>query len=139
MIKTTESRFSKLLGDSINELGYDTVQAIFTETGRMDGSLAKSNHQSIEDIYRKLNDFILDGMPCDTVNNIMENTPDLFRWKTPDKLHKPYWDANQLDVAVYYQLKKEYINAFIRAFDENLSYDYTETEGMMIHTITGGR
>ncbi len=138
MIKTSETRFAKILDEQVSELGYETVQRIFGEMGLENGNQAKISNLAIEGIYKKLNDYILDGMPCDTINNIMENQPEIFSWKTPTKLHKPYWDEHNLDVDVYYQLKKEYITQFIKAFDENLSYDYTETEGIIIHTITGG-
>jgi hypothetical protein len=138
MIKTTEIRFAKVLNQRISETGDKAVLNIFGDMGFEDGKQSKIDKLAIEGIYKKLNDFILDGMPCDTINNIMDNQSDLFRWQTPTKLHKPYWDEHNLDVNVYYQMKKEYITQFIRAFDENLSYDYTEIEGIIIHTITGG-
>ena len=86
-------------------------------------------------IYKALNDFILDGMPCDTMNNIDLNQDDTFKWHTNDSLHKPFWDINDIDVDIFYQLKKEYINSFIQTFDSALSYHYTNTNTILIHEI----
>ena len=137
MIRITETRFSKVVKESMEKDSFDTLKKAFIQQGSYDGSQAKDKlpNPTIEMIYKALNDFILDGMPCDTMNNIDLNQDDTFKWHTNDSLHKPFWDINDIDVDIFYQLKKEYINSFIQTFDSALSYHYTNTNTILIHEI----
>lgn len=140
MIRVTETRFAKVLDATLAEKGKDFVEAVFTRQGRHDGATARQSAGSIDlaGIHRLLNDYLLDGMPCDTINNIETQEEDRLVWHVPDALHAPHWEVSGLDVNRFYEMKRCYVNAFINAFDETFHYDYTESEGMMIHTITGG-
>lgn len=42
--------------------------------------------------FKALNDCLLDGMPCDQVNQVIEETPDHVTWKKRMDLHAPYWE-----------------------------------------------
>ena len=137
MISTTEIRFSKTINEVLNKKNIKFIEEIFKKQGQKDGLIAKKNLPitTLESIYKKLNDFILDGMPCDTTNNIDLNEDNSFKWHTNDTLHKPFWDINDIDIYIFYQLKKLYVNTFIQTFDSKLHYNYTNINGMISHEI----
>jgi hypothetical protein len=44
-------------------------------------------------VYRALNDVLLEGMPCDHVNEILEQSEQHVLWHQTVDLHLPFWDA----------------------------------------------
>lgn len=83
------------------------------DKGRMVYNSSHSPYQLFMGIYSHL----LDGMPCDRVNQVLENDEASLVWETQTCLHERYWD-NQVDI--YYLLT----DAFIRGFVEGASGIY---------------
>lgn len=55
--------------------------------------------------YQALNDSLLDGMPCDQVNQITAQGEDSLSWKRTERLHDIYWTQAGGDAEVYYMLR----------------------------------
>lgn len=134
MIESTETRFANVIATISDR---SLLENTFEKHGQSDAksiNIADSSI-SIEDIYKQLNNFLLDGMPCDTANNIRGSEEDKLVWHTKDILHSPYWKKLDLNVDFYYNLRKHYINVFVNAFDENLVYSYTYDGDTLVHQI----
>lgn len=54
---------------------------------------------SPEGMFDALHDFILEGMPCDRVNEIISSSDNEFVWQTTTCLHTPYWEQTAGDVS----------------------------------------
>ncbi|WP_026895689.1 hypothetical protein [Clostridiisalibacter paucivorans] len=79
-----------------------------------------------QDFFNLIFDYMLEGMPCDRVNEIIENNETMIQWKTIRDIHKQYWDAAGGDVNNFYSLRDAWINGFLEA--SGMEYKYTRTE-----------
>lgn len=97
---------------------------------------AKEYNQEIitpEGAFNALNDFILEGMPCDRVNAIISSDEEKHSWQTTACLHKPYWEQVDGDITIFYTLRDTWVKAFIEALTP--AFKYTKSEDA-IHVIS---
>lgn len=63
--------------------------------------------------FQLLNNTLLDGMPCDHVNQLLENEKDIVVWQQTQCLHREFWEQAEGDAAVYYALRKRMIQGLL--------------------------
>ena len=78
------------------------------------------------DIYDRINDYILDGMPCDRVNEVLVSTEDMVEWSRRICVHKDIWNRESGDVSYFYSLRGLWIKAFVNEVNSN--FEYVELE-----------
>ena len=66
---------------------------------------------SPEEVYQKVNDSCLDGMPCDRVNALIDNTSDSVQWERTIDLHGEFFEEDCIE-------EPEELSAY---FDNNAS------------------
>lgn len=74
------------------------------------------------EMYNKINDYILDGMPCDRVDEIVENTPDIITWVKTICVHKDVWEKENVSVNQFYKLRDLWIEAFVNTVNSDFKY-----------------
>ena len=74
------------------------------------------------EMYNKINDYILDGMPCDRVDEIVENTPDTITWVKTICVHKDVWEKENVSVNQFYKLRDLWIEAFVNTVNSDFQY-----------------
>ncbi|WP_315080509.1 hypothetical protein [uncultured Clostridium sp.] len=79
---------------------------------------------SAEDIFNKVNDYILDGMPCDRVNEIINSNENCVEWTRRICVHKNIWDNEKGDVNYFYYLRDLWIKAFVN--EVNPEFEHVE-------------
>lgn len=82
-----------------------------------------SNVESAEEIYKAMNDYILEGMPCDRINQILSSSEDKIEWSAQRCLHKVFWDKVGGDVSNFYELRNAWIKSFVNALNKNFVYE----------------
>ncbi|WP_053955960.1 hypothetical protein [Inediibacterium massiliense] len=133
IVETRQAEFLQKVFEQYGKDNIDTALSIYKKQGLECGQSAKNNH-NIEDapsIYKALNDYILNGMPCDHVNHIVINKPEKLQWTSTTCLHKPYWEIAGADIHTFYKLR----DAWIKAFVENANESYTYTVDGQNYTI----
>lgn len=70
--------------------------------------------------FRALGDRLLDGMPCDRVNEPVELESEQALWRQTQCVHQDYWEQAGGDIAVYYALREQMINGMLA--DSGLTY-----------------
>lgn len=81
---------------------------------------------SPQDFFNLVFDYMLEGMPCDRVNEIIENNESGIVWKTTMCLHKDYWDEADGDINNFYDLRSAWINSFLS--ESRSGYEYVRTQ-----------
>ena len=71
-------------------------------------------------------DYILDGMPCDRVNEVIDSSEESIMWKRRVCVHKNIWENEGILVDVFYELREHWINAFVNTM--NNDYEYVKLE-----------
>jgi hypothetical protein len=83
-------------------------------------------HNTAVDIFNSINDYILDGMPCDRVNEVVVSEEDNIQWKRRICVHSDIWKAENGDVDYFYTLRSLWVKAFVNEVNSN--FQYTEIE-----------
>ena len=82
------------------------------------------------DIFNSINDYILDGMPCDRVNEVVASEENSIHWKRRICIHSDIWNEENGDVEYFYKLRSLWIKAFVN--EVNSDFKYVELEnGLM--------
>jgi len=91
----------------------------------------KLEYSTAPDIFNRINDYILDGMPCDRVNEIISSDESSHSWIRRLCVHEDIWNSEKGDVKYFYTLRGLWIKAFVETV--NTAFKYVEDEdGRMI-------
>lgn len=90
---------------------------------------AAAENPSLEDAFKLLNDTLLDGMPCDWVNEVINESEDEILWKRTMCVHHKYWDEVGGNVNYYYELREELIKGIFSksSIEYKANKDFTFT------------
>lgn len=131
------TRVFKAYGDKALSMALEAYEEQGKESG-LDAQ-AKGQTQSAPALYKALNNYLLDGMPCDNANSVITAEPDFLQWKTMECLHKAYWEKVGADTQSFYKLRHHWIKAFIEKGNSDFQYSCTsETikgQSIYIHEI----
>ena len=100
------------------------MRKVYENQGVNAANGAKESLENInaETIFNSMNDYILDGMPCDRVNEIISSNEESIQWKRRVCVHKEIWENESILVDVFYNLRNEWINAFVVEMNNNYEY-----------------
>lgn len=134
-INISEGRFSYLVKEILENCDnpLKKLEVIFQEKGVKDAHEINltTKISNAKEIYTSMNNLILDGMPCDRVNEIIDLEDDFIKWKRVSCAHSSIWNSNKLDVNIFYNLRTLWIKEFIK----NLNSDYIYMEENNFFTI----
>ena len=125
-IGKVETRTAFIITEMIKKYGEEAeviAVACCGEQGKTVGEdlRAKEMPENPEKIFNALNNYLLEGMPCDRVTRIIKSENDIFEWETTSCIHKNYWKMVNGDVNIFYKLRHTLTKAFI----ENSNDEYT--------------
>ncbi|SFD23811.1 hypothetical protein [Clostridium uliginosum] len=112
-----------------NKNACSKIEKIFIDQGIKAAKEVKKDKgvfESAEDIFNSINDYILDGMPCDRVNEVITCNEDNVEWTRRICVHKDIWDREQGDVNYFYILRVLWMTAFVN--EVNNDFQYIECE-----------
>lgn len=128
-ITSVESRLAYVVTELLKEnvVTKDEITYIFSQNGIAAMKEIGINEATPQELFNLIFDFMLEGMPCDRVNDIIENSETAITWETTMDLHKRFWDAVGGDVNNYHDFREAWINGFLSA--SATGYKYTRAEG----------
>ncbi len=107
-IEISENRLAFLVTSLLNEDSSrlaDLKQAAF----QFGEKHALQNGIGADDAFKVLEDTLLDGMPCDHVNSVMEHDTEKVVWQKTQCVHHEYWDRAGGNISVYDTLRGEIV------------------------------
>lgn len=117
-IHRVEKRLAYLVTNLLEEeaASLDKIKDIYKSIAIKKSSQSQVNSEStVSELYKvAVNDSLLDGMPCDHVNAVSSQEGNKIEWKRTTCVHGGFWDDIGGDVSVYYQLRDEYIEGFLK-------------------------
>ena len=137
LVETRQAYVIKNIVDKFEDKGIDVIKETYKEQAIKCAEDAKLNSDvsSPAAIYKSLNNYILDGMPCDNVNNMTANEEDRLEWKVGRCLHKGYWEKVGASTELLYDLRKIWIENFVKNANEDYRYEFKIEDGIMVHEI----
>ena len=137
-IEKVETRTAFMITEMIEKCGEEAeviAKACFAKQGKTVGETLKEKQVKPEEVFNALNNYLLEGMPCDRVTRITKSENDIFEWETTSCIHKNYWEMVNGDVNIFYMLRHTWIKAFIE--NSNEEYTYNFIKGLEYNGIIG--
>ena len=139
-ISKVETRTAFIITEMIKnnaEEAEDIARLSFEEQGKNVGKDLKAKEMPVspEEVFNTLNNYLLEGMPCDRVTKITKSENDLFEWETTNCIHKNYWEMVNGDVNIFYKLRHAWTKSFIE--NSNGKYTYNFIKGFANSGIIG--
>ncbi|MCX7921359.1 MAG: hypothetical protein N3B21_04960 [Clostridia bacterium] len=124
-IESAELRQAALVTEILNNNSQfkGALTEIFTKQGESAAREYGTTANTPEEVYNALNNFILEGMPCDRVNEIISDDDNEFVWETTTCLHRPHWERVQGNVENFYDLRKAWVEAFVSTLNPAFRYE----------------
>ncbi len=124
-----EAAFIKELIDMCDTAGKNAVEAAFAEHGAFCGTHAREqgNHDitKADGIYNALNDYFLNGMPCDQADMLIVNSPEKVVWEGKNCLQETNWSKAGIETKVMKDLYQKWLVNFIKAVNPNYVFSQT--------------
>ena len=116
--------WTKLLIEA-NEGNLKKLENIYKEQGVVAANKVIQEGKSVstpKEIFDAMNDYILDGMPCDRVNEVILNEDNKITWQARIDVHKDIWDTIGCDVNYFYNLRNAWIESFVSNLNDSFKY-----------------
>lgn len=97
----------------------EDLKTIFKNNGIKSSPL--NNESTMEEAFKAVNDTLLDGMPCDHVNSVVNQDENEAVWKRYECVHSKFWDTANRDTNIYYSLRDEFIEGLVGT--ANIKYE----------------
>lgn len=137
-ITKSETRFAAKLSYLIRKevpAALDLAKDVYAAFGSTCGeSVRDSGNVDLSVAYKQLNNYVLEGMPCDNVGAVTSQDDDHLTWIATRCLHKGYWDAVGGDVANYHILRDAFNTAYFNAIN-GISYSRVDNGDGSTYTI----
>ena len=119
-IDRAESRLALAVRLLIEEAGVSTEDLKqYAFTFGTHSALEKDT--SPEEAFKTYNTVFLDGMPCDRINEITEQSDSAIAWRRTRCVHRQYWDNGGADINDYYALRSAWLQGMFSG--SNLRFD----------------
>ncbi|VBB07636.1 Hypothetical protein LUCI_2901 [Lucifera butyrica] len=126
--ETREAAFIKELLDMCGEAARENVGQAFTEHGILCGRHAREQSSGeiagADAIYKVLNDYYLNGMPCDQADMVVSSNSDSVAWENESCLQAKNWSrarVGETDMKEFYQ---RWLAGFVQG--ANPAYEYKQ-------------
>lgn len=126
-INSAEGRMAAWISEIINnsEKGINKIERVYINQGIKAAREVVAEGKSFEkaeELYNLMNDYILDGMPCDRVNEIIDSSEEMIKWTRRICVHKDIWNAENINVKYFYDFRGLWIKAFISELNKDFEY-----------------
>ena len=101
----------------------EEIKEVFKSNGKEVFENIEDKSLSADGLFKVIFDNLVEGMPCDRVNLVEEESDEKVVWITTTCVHKRFWDAVGGDVNNYYILKDGWIEGFVSSSPKNFVYE----------------
>ena len=112
LVVVVEKRLA-LVVDEVLKNGIFTMDDISLLANKYGQDNKLASGLGMEEIYPAISGKILNGMPCDRVEEILESTEDLFRWRDRLDIHAVYWEPYGRSSKNFYQIRTSVIEGLL--------------------------
>lgn len=132
-VEIVENRLSFVVTSIVkdNDKRMEEIQSTLYKLGEKTwlSQYREHNLSNGEQIYKCLEDLLLDGMPCDHINQLVSSSEDEVIYRRSHCIHEQYWVAQGGLVMNYYDIRKSFINGFL----VNTVFEYKADEDGNYH------
>lgn len=123
-IDSLEYRLASIVTDILKKnIKIEEIKEVFKSNGKEVFENIEDKSLSADGLFKVIFDNLVEGMPCDRVNLVEEESDEKVVWITTTCVHKRFWDAVGGDVNNYYILKDGWIEGFVSSSPKNFVYE----------------
>lgn len=111
-IRDVEGRYA-LLVTALLKADPSRITALEEEAFRFGRAHRLPESSDLSDAYRALEDSLLNGMPCDRVNVLTEQSDACCSWEQTEDIHAEYWNAVGGEPENYYRLREKLMEGML--------------------------
>jgi hypothetical protein len=130
LAESREAAFIKELLDICDQAACEIVGEAFYEHGLHCGNSAKLQHtydvSTADGIYKALNDYYLNGMPCDQEDVLVENTAQKVIWENSAWLQESNWKRTGVDCRIMKSFYQRWWAGFVAGANSIFSFRQTK-------------
>lgn len=131
IVESREAAFIKELLDSCGSTALEILDQSFYDHGNITGKSAKEQNkydlETAGGIYKALNDFYLNGMPCDQGDMIMESDSAKVVWESGQWLQEANWKRAGADVKTMAKLYQSWLKGFVNGANTEFAFAQTSS------------
>ena len=113
-----EAHFAQYELVVVDDACTDDTVARLREWGREQAAPADAG---AGELFQYLTTHLVDGMPCDGVNMMRDQTAETFRWDKTADVHSHYWTEVEGSPAVYQALRSRFVAGILSSTDYEVS------------------
>lgn len=127
--ETREAAFIKELVDTCGSAAHSIAKDAYAEHGKICGQHANVQGKYETDVpggvYQALNDYLLNGMPCDEGDTVVQNDADKVIWEGRVCLQERNWAKAGVDKNLMKELYQQWFASFVTALNPTFTYKQT--------------
>lgn len=100
------------------------LEDILNRKGHELGQTLERDNLNAPRMFQTISDNLLDGMPCDHANSIVDQKENEITWKRNLCVHSDYWDEVNGDITYYYTLR----DAWMEGLVEECGFTFSKIE-----------
>lgn len=139
LVETREAAYVNELCETYGAAAEPVILGVYAAHGRDCAAAAVADGQyeltSAGGLYQTLQDFFLNGMPCDNNDQVSEQSADSVRWAGPAWPQLRHWARGGADVSFMQRCYTTWLAAFIAGLNAEFGYRQT-AEGQYHHQIS---
>lgn len=130
VVESREAAFIKELLDTCGGAVQEIIEQTFYEQGEEAGKNAKQQGKydlaTATGIYKAVNDYYLNGMPCDQADMVITSEAERVVWETESWLQEQNWKRVGVDAKIMSALYRKWLTGFVSA--ANAQYGFKQVQ-----------
>ncbi|GAA0120918.1 MAG: hypothetical protein KID00_13475 [Clostridium argentinense] len=127
------TELKKIYGEEVEEIAAKFYRDNGVKCGLM--SKEKENPNNVIDIFNSMNNYLLEGMPCDEVQSIITKKDNIIEWCNSRCIHKSNYDKIGGNVDMFYRLRFQWLASFVRQVNNKYKFEYDNSLNKVIYKI----
>lgn len=123
-IESLEKRMAYAITKGLHDgkMKLETLEKLYFENGVQAAQRYGAEITTPELAFKAMNDFLLDGMPCDRVHQLVASSADKLVYEKISCVHTPMWQSVGGDIEVFNTLRQNWLEGFCGAKIKYVSY-----------------
>lgn len=131
-ITVAESRQAALVKElTLEGDNAEKIRSVYYSEGKRIAEITEKKFSTPAEVFNELSNILLEGMPCDRVNRILESDDDNMIWEISQCVHKANWESSGVEVEYYYTFRESFIKGFVENISDDFGYLYNNGEVQM--------
>ncbi|MFN2363690.1 MAG: hypothetical protein ABR596_05270 [Halarsenatibacteraceae bacterium] len=123
-IVSAQSREAALVSDLQDKFNdQELLEEVYRNQARnIAGQLKTETEMDLKEVFKVLNDYFLERMPCDRLSESTESENKII-WEHQARLHQEFWEDAGVDPELMHLLYSDWIENFVKELNSEIKYE----------------